>query len=444
MSPLKIDDQLRGYYRNLPSDPSSSVLRVSSGIEGRRSARDWHPLRLAGGGLVAAAVALVIALVGLPVALAPAGGPDARSSSNHIGAATTSPASGRSIAASSPSSQPSWNEIANGSGAGASWSPDGSYLVAWSESAAGSTQNLRLLDRTGKLVRQLEGSRIVWVDRDSFLLAQGGSFSLGSVHSSNLTPSAASLSDTALASGAGAVALANIDPAAPSKSTFVVWTVAGASSAIVGEPQAWSPDGEKLAVWHPLSSGEPAVGSQTTGWIEVIDRRSLRAVATSKSIALAPQPTRFDPSGRYLVESGIGVAAFAVLDTQSGKTTQLPSLAGLPVWNDKDQLIVAGADGGLTTYSIDGAATSTLPSVGDQVAASADGSTAVVYYSQDYVSKPRPVTIVRKDGTVAVGVPGGLEANPQISPDGTQAVVICLVDHGSPTEHTVAVLLATS
>ena len=416
---------------------------MSSGIEGRRSARDWHPLRFAGAGLVAAAVALVIALVGLPMVLSPAGGPDARQSSNQIGAATASPASGGSVAAASPSSQPNWNEIASGAGAGASWSPDGSYLAAWSEDAAGSTQGLRLLDRTGELVRQLDGDRLVWVDQHSFLLAQGGSFSLGSVGSSNLTPSAAPLSDTELASGAGAVARASLDPAAPSKSTFVVWTVAGTSSAVLGEPQAWSPDGEKLAVWHPMSSA-PAVGSQTTGWMEVIDRRSLRAVATSKSIALAPQPTRFDPSGRYLVESGIGIGASAVLDTQSGKTTQLSSLAGSPVWNDKGQLIVAGQDGGLRTYSIDGTATSTLPNVGDQVAASADGSTAVVFYSQDYVSNPRPVTIVRKSRTVAVGVPGGLEASPQISPDGTQAIVICLVDHGSPTEHTVAVLLSTS
>jgi hypothetical protein len=439
MNDNDLNDGLRDYYEAItPADSVRATRLVAAAIEAKRErptrSSMWRPV--ASVVAVMAAMVIVAALVAVPLVFRPAVGPSASSS------ATATTSGSLPSATASPTPVGGWKVIAASAGAGASWSPDGKWLAAWDESPSGAAQDLRLLDRAGNLVRSLDGDRLVWLDATRFVLSRGDSSFLGSVGSADLMPIAATFPKDALSNNYGAVALTTANPSDTAKTTFVVWTEAGTSRVVLGEPVAWSPDGARLAVWHSTApEGPQGVGYQPTGWVEVLSWPDLSSVVSLKNGSLVPRPTSFDPSGRYLLVSGLGLSGFSVLDLSTGKTVGPSGVTGSPVWDSTGDLLVPAADGSVTAYPIAGGAATKWAGVGDVAASSADGSTIVLYFSQDYLSNPRPITLIRNGVSRTISVPGGLESDPVIAPDGSGVVIVCLVHHGLPSEETEALLL---
>jgi hypothetical protein len=360
-------------------------------------------------------------------------GPNAGSSPTTVSGSLPSPSASPTVAG-------DWKVLAASAGVGASWSADGRWLAVWERLSYGATRDLRLLDSSGNLVRSLDGDRVVWLDATRFVLWRASSSFLGSVDSTVLTPTAVTFPADALSNSHGAVAITTANSSDTAKTSFVVWTQAGTSRVVIGEPEAWSPDGTRIAVWHSTAPAGPlGVGYQPTGWVEVLSWPDLRSVASLKDDSFVRQ-TSFDPSGRYLVVSRLGVAGFSILDLATGRMVGPSGVAGSPVWDSSSDLLVSAADGSVTTYPISGAPPTTRAGLGDGVASSTDGSTIVTFFSQDYLPNPRPITLIRNGVSRTVSVPGGLESAPVLASHGSGVVIVCLVHHLLPSEETEAML----
>jgi hypothetical protein len=358
----------------------------------------------------------------------------------NTGSSPTTDSGSLPSASASPTVVGDWKVLAASAGVGASWSADGRWLAVWERLSSGATQDMRLLDSSGNLVRSLEGDRMVWLDAARFVLWRANSSFLGSVDSAVLSPTAVTFPADALSNNHGAVALTTANPADTAKTSFVIWTQAGTSRVVVGEPEAWSPDGTRLAVRHSTAPPGPlGVGYLATGWVEVLSWPDLRSVASLKDDSFVRQ-TSFDPSGRYLVASRLGVAGFSIVDLSTGRIVGPLGVAGSPVWDSSSDLLVSAKDGSVTKYPISGAPATTQARLGDSVASSADGSAIVAFFSQDYVPNPRPITLIRNGVSRTISVPGGLESAPVFAPDGSGVVIVCLVHHLLPSEQTEALL----
>jgi dipeptidyl aminopeptidase/acylaminoacyl peptidase len=445
MSADDIERQIHEYYRSItPMDVHRVEALVAASIERRRRRppAGWRGWQLGGAAVMVAVIAVVV--LSAPLLLGPALTPVASSSQapGATGSATLPPAS----ASPSAGQAGPWKTLVASTGAGASWSPDGRYLAVWSVSASGANQDIRLLDRDARPIRSLDADRIVWLDATRFLLVRNGSAFLGSVDSDALSPISESFDGEGLSNGHGAIALTTADAADPSKTHFVVWTPAGVSNVVTGQPVAWSADGTRLAVWLPSAqSGPGGVGYHATGRVEILAWPGLETLASIADDSLVPQPTSFDPSGQYLLVSRLGEGGSFVVDVKTGKGVGPSSItvSGTSdiTWGSNSDVLVSNTDGSVTTYPIPGTEGARQAGLGDSAAASADGSTIVYYFTQDYSGNPRPITLSRGGTRTSLPVPGGLESDPVISLDGSGIVVFCLVDHGLSSERTEALLL---
>jgi hypothetical protein len=332
--------------------------------------------------------------------------------------------------------------LAASAGVGASWSPDGKWLAVWDAFVSGQTQDLRLLDSASNPVRSLDGDRLVWLNATQFVLSRASSSFLASVDSTVVTPIASTIPAGALSNNHGAVALTTVQPLDPAETSFVVWTQAGTSRVVIGQPEAWSPDGTRLAIWHSTAPAGPrGIGPQDTGWVEVLSWPDLRSVASLKDDLLVSPHISFDPSSRYVLLPRIGLSGFLILDLASGRTVGPSGVTGPASWDSAGDVLVTAADGSVTTYPISGGPATRQDGVGDSVASSTDGSTVVLYFWGDYSQNPRTITLIRNGVPRAISVPGGIESAPVISPDGSGVVIVCLVHHLLPSEETEALLL---
>jgi len=289
---------------------------------------------------------------------------------------------------------------------------------------------LRLFDKAGDFIRDLDGNRLVWVDSSRFVLSsdsQPGAGFLGSTGSTTLTPIAANFSDP-LSNNHGAVALTNLT-SDPANWTFVVWTPSGTSQAIKGEPEAWSTDGTKLAVWHYTTPGQ-GVGGQPTGWVEVLSWPDLRSVVSIRHGSFGRQPMSFDPSGQFLLAPQSNDHSILNLATGAMVGPTGTDVGGSPVWDQASDLVApaSGNDTGLvTTYPISGGPAVTQKGLGNTAVSSTDGSTILFYFSQE----AGPVTLARRGVPRTIPVPGPVQPyqpDPDLSPDGSGVVIVCLVD----------------
>ncbi len=413
---------------------------MASSIGARRRARSlrWRVWPLGGAVALAAAVIVVVAL-GVSLLLPPAQ-PAAAPSATRTTLSAPPPTA---TAVASPTGP--WRTLVSSSGAGGAWSPDGAYLAVWSVSASGTNQDMRLVDSKGTLVRSLDADRFAWLDARSFVLVRGGAPLLGSATSGVLSPVLGSFSGDLLSSYRGAITVTTPVPSDPSSVHFVVWTPQGASASVSGQPVAWSPDGTEIAVWRPRPrTGAVGVGQSDTGTVDILAWPGLATLAHIPDGSLVA-PASFDPTGRYLLVSRLGLAGSFIFDLATGKSVGPASIGGSGTtgiaWSSGGDLLVSGSDGSVTTYHIPSAAGVRQTGLGDLVESSSSGSTTVFAFSQDYTGSPRPITLIRDGSTTTVSVPGGLVSGPSISADGSGVVVFCLIDHGGPSEHTEALLL---
>jgi hypothetical protein len=314
----------------------------------------------------------------------------------------------------------------------ASWSADASWLAVWDGVTNGTPdeRHLRLLDGTGQVVRALDGTRLVWLDSSRFVLfggSAGGEAFLGSATSTELTPLEVDFSD-ALSNHHGTVAfIAFADAGArTARTSFVLWSPSGTTQVLSGEPEAWTADGTRLAVWHYTTPGQ-SVGGQPSGWFEVLSWPDLHVLVSIKNVPSYWGPFSFDPSGRFLKVPV--VSGSSVLDISTG-TMVGPSASQVvadPVWDRAGHLIVPSLDGSgsVTFYSmIDGDAVRKT-GLGDSAAASLDGSTVLLYFA---APGEGPVTLLRDGAPRTIPVPGPVEpTRDALSDDGSGLVLVCRV-----------------
>jgi hypothetical protein len=428
MNDSDLHEGLHDYYESItPASSHRATTRVAAAIREKRERRKapglWRQVAA-----IAVAGAVVVALALMPFALPTMFSPAATSSPTASAVASPSMPLSTVSPAPSPLASPTqigdWKVLAASDTVEAFWSPDGNWLAVQDGVTNGTPaqQHLRLFDRSGNLVRSLDGDSIVWLDATQFVLSRGNSSFLGSVASADLTPIATDIGEGDLSNSHGAVAVATL-ASDQAKDSFVVWTQAGTSRVLPGDPSAWSPDGAKLAVWHYVKPvGPQGTGSQPPGWLEVLSWPDLRAVVSIKSASFSRWMT-FDPSGRYLL-AGPG---HTIVDTTTGQligptVTEL----GSPVWDSASNLVAPALDGSVTTYPISGGPGVTQAGVGDTAVASTDGSTILLYFASSQDN--RPITLLRNGASRTIAVPGPVPYGIALSPDGSGVVITCQVE----------------
>jgi hypothetical protein len=323
---------------------------------------------------------------------------------------TTSPA-----AAETP-----WKVLVASDNAGAEWSPDGRWLLVWDQVTNGTPadRHVSLDDAQGNVIRAFDGENPVWLDAHSFVITRDGKSYLGIVDAATLTPISPTLTDHVYSNGRGALAYETRN-AFGAAARFVVWRPAGASAPHPGVPVAWSRDGTKLAVWHWTSG----TGPESSGWLEVLSWPGLRQLAAIHDHPSGPflHGTLFDPSGRYVA---FLCGKVCVLDLATRQTTvAVPTVpSDLIAWNEAGQLVIPSiADGSVSIYDVRGVRQGIVNDVGDSVSGSADGTTVAAWFNSDQ----RPIVLLGPSGQRSIALPGPVQADPQLSPDGSGLVVVC-------------------
>jgi hypothetical protein len=280
----------------------------------------------------------------------------------------------------SPSSV-GWTTLASSDTAGASWSPDGRWLLAWDVVTNGSEAHLGLFDASGQLVRSLPPRSAAWLDDGSFLLFGAGAVQEGTVDGSDLVTVSGLPVPTGtvpLSNGHGAVAINS--GTRDASETYRTWTAARLGNATPGEAETWSPDGGELAVWHFATPGE-GTGGQPTGWLEVLGWPGLQRLATVRGQAVDWSEVTFDGSGRFVAFSGPGEGPIGILDVRSDKTVSLGAARSGPFAWFGDELLVASADRTVSAFGADGALLDQYAGLGDEVVGAPDGSSAAAWNS---------------------------------------------------------------
>jgi hypothetical protein len=326
-----------------------------------------------------------------------------------------------------------WLPLTNTDTAWAWWSPDSQWLLVASGVTNGSPaqQSIALRDRTGRLVRLIQGESALWVDARAFVVFRGDTGLVGSINSPELTATGPHIIrgpqifvTSALSSDHGAIAF-SLSAVIDAASRFAVWTPTGTSPPTSGQPIVWSPDGRHLAVWHWASGA----GRQVEGWVEVLSWPGLHS-----ELQLKDQPTSpfgadgplFDPTSSYLYVAGV------VADISSGSIAHvsLGSEPGGVAWNDAGQLLISSlqATGGASVFNVDGRYLRTIPNTGDSMVASADGSTIFSWTA----SSARPIGLIRGfEMQERIAVDGPLQP-PYVlpAPDGSELIAVWATDGG--------------
>jgi WD40 repeat protein len=337
-----------------------------------------------------------------------------------------------------PSAAGPWRLLAASDTVGAEWSPDGRSIAVLDQVTSGTPeqQHVTLFARSGEKVRSLQGEAFAWVDSSRFVLTSANSSYLGSIGSADLRPIPAAFpsdptAGIALSNGQGAVALVALDPNAPAKTTFVVWTESGESGRMSGRPEAWSPDGSRLAVWHAEQRVGPQGVALPPGSVEVLSWPGLERVATVSGSSYADKPISFDPTGPHVLisRSTSALPKYSVADATTGRLLGPANISGFaPVWDAGGHLFVPSPDGSVRIWSLSDAQPVTKDNVGDTATGSADGSLVVLYFAASQEAKS--ITLVRAGAYRALKVPGPIQFAPAPSPDGSGLVVFCEVGAG--------------
>jgi hypothetical protein len=251
---------------------------------------------------------------------------------------------------------------------------------------------------------------------------------IGSISSGDLVEIDAPFGDL-LSNGFGAVAVARLrEPAGDiERPDYIVWTGEEASEPMPGYPVGWSPEGDMIAVLHPIT---PTRG--ISGWLEIVSWPGLQPIFEDESRTVISE-VWFDPGGKhvaYASVAGDGRDApleyfIRAIDVASRE------VAGIPIddhtdfrWNAASEIVALSGHNSIDTYTPTGE-----PIASDQVdrywiiKASADGSTLVFYEGEEDVS----VAVGRPGAIAEIALPDGELGNVTLSPDGDHlAIVVAL------------------
>lgn len=339
-----------------------------------------------------------------------------------------------------------WHLLAGANTVTAWWSPDGQWLLIAGGLTNGTLdqQVITLRDRSGSVVRTMQGYSALWVDARTFLILTGdpgvtGSQTrslLGSIGSTGLARvgppimgGPAEMVEIPVSNGHGAVAYP-LSIGYDASSAFAVWTPTGTSAAVSGLPEEWSPDGRHLLVWHWTSGGGAAFAH---GWLEVLSWPGLHSEAQLKREDVSPGgvDTRFfDPRSNYLL-----VRNLVALSTGRAVASLPPGAVGPLVWDSDGQIVDFPLHGGdASVFDVHGKQVATIPgaarSAGSAFAeatASADGSLLVSWTMME----AGPITTIRNTTVQKRITPPGPVFGVYPAPDGSVLVVVCATDTGA-------------
>jgi hypothetical protein len=351
------------------------------------------------------------------------------------------------------------------------WSPDGSSFAIAEQppDTPPSTRGIpvvHLFKRDMTPEGTVDASQLAWTDATHFVALRyesssdgtaGGHVYAGRIGSVQLTQLPGNFQR--LVSGpSGAVALMQWWDGTPETPTHYVVLSGGAESdARDGYPVAWSRDGSLLAIIHPTGPPPPrGVGSQVTGWIEVVGSAGQSVVKASSANTWISSEMAFTPDGSRLAfqddtHAADGRDEIGVLTVATGQVQMLGHF-GPMTWLNSYQLLYVDTWSSIPSENVkvmvwsDTDGTFSSYSTGNVLTANGWGGMVVGMNGGDVnlgTTGPTNLTLVRQNGwgivvgTVALGnevfgeIPGD-----SWSPDG-QMVVLVVGDGQSPFQDAV-------
>lgn len=335
------------------------------------------------------------------------------------------------------------------------WSPDSSYVLIAKGQAAGPgvAQSVGVFDSDGILVQSLQGAdEAVWLDNQHVIITRwqrraapdsqwevvrapsgwpvGDSF-LVALESDDVQELDVDLAG-AISNGHGALAISGCGACDPDRSwheqrVYQIWTLDGEpTKSLPGLPIAWSLEGDRLLIEHPLGDGP-----NRDSWPEIVSWPTLERVYADRDVRAE---LLLDPSwsraayGEDIRDKTVTVVDLATRDAATF-ATEHPSLGA---WDAAGRLIMDDySTASAAAYKVDGTVVAQWPGVGNTVTSSADGSTIAFYYF-DQLEGPNVITILTGDAVRGLKAPGpiSLGPGPVLSRDGSALIVEVL---GEPT-----------
>lgn len=365
---------------------------------------------------------------------APSASPAAQQSGDGGGATpqpqTTATATPGSAVSSSPIGP---MQIASLSGWPIAWAPDGRHmLLAQVTAGRQGGSRIQIRDAAGRVTGSASGTAAVWVDSNTVAIATGAAgqanrFAGGStialvdvtghetaaLPGQYANPDATAGLDGGVLVGSGSGQLAVVGQSGPnfSGATFVTWNGHVVSGSNQGVPIAFSQDGTKLAVIHPVYGSGGSLGGNLMGSLEVVSVPGSQSVASFPHLRIwarsGVQPdypnAAFSPNGSSLLISG------TLVDLTTGTSVPVGNGGWLP-----DGTLVTVSNGQLMRWQGTHAAPDTRFPGGGVVETSGRGDIV------EYFADSRPPVLLGSDGTLSqLSVPGVATIKVLIiSPDG--------------------------
>jgi hypothetical protein len=289
-----------------------------------------------------------------------------------------------------PGISPNWVRITTTGGVSPHWSPDGSYLLLEEQDVTA----LVLVAADGRQIGSYDGYiEPTWLTDDTFVAYNASSMPSGPQKQvtaqamlGNATDGTSSVIDfpccDPVGNGHGSAAVSWSLPylhGVP-QPQFSVWSDGVVTDPQAGLPIAWSPNGDKLVVAHPVTQQ-----TITDGWMEVVRWPGLESIFEGDRSSETGLKTPFDRTGNYVAHAGVigsgdnAVGSVDVSNLDTGVVTQIPTLGNHMsfAWDANGYVLVSDFNG-LTAYTPDGASVVNTPFSGTIVSGAADGSTVLL------------------------------------------------------------------
>lgn len=313
------------------------------------------------------------------------------------------------------------------------WAPDGRHmLLAQVTTGRQGGSRIQICDAAGRVTGSASGTAAVWVDSTTIAIAttgagQGSHFAAGStitlvdvtgrelaaLPGQYASPDATAGLDGGVLVGSGSGRLAVVGQSGPnfSGATYVTWNGQTVSASRQGVPIAFSQDGSKLAVIHPIYGPGGSFGGNPTGSVEVVSVPGLQSLQSFPRLRIGArsgvQPdypaVSFSPDGSSLLVSG------NLVDLTTGTSVSVGYGGWLP-----DGTLVTASNGQVTRWDGTHATADARFPGGGVVETSRRGDVV------EYFADGRPPVVLSADGTLhQLSIPGVANIKVLlISPDG--------------------------
>ena len=203
---------------------------------------------------------------------------------------------------------------------------------------------------------------------------------------------------------------------------YRIWTDDGQLTDVrPGDATAWSLDGDRLLVEHPLEDGP----TRRSTW-EILTWPGFDRYARGDGVLDAD----FTRAARWHSSGESGPTTVTVVDLVNGRKQifEDPYLGGDATWDSEGRLVLTDYDtGNATAHALDGAVLDRWDRVGNYVSTSADHSTLVFWY-WDQLDEPQVLSVLKDTELTSVTTPApffvGFDAV-HVSPDGSAMVIVC-------------------